>query len=113
LRAAHAALRDIKRLERGHLKIGDVLSDIQEEYEAMIRRDEEELSSMEIDREQLRKEEIKGARRQLLLTERKHVLDSFHQGMLSQRVYEKLLEDVDARLLQLETEGGQEGEKES
>ena len=44
------------------------------------------------------------ARRQLLLVERKHLLDSFHQGMLSQRVYERLLEDVDARLLRLETD---------
>jgi CPA1 family monovalent cation:H+ antiporter len=113
LRAAHAALRDIERLERGHLKIGDVLADIQEEYEAMIRRDEEKLRSLEIDWDQLRKEEIEGARRQLLLTERKHLLEAFHQGMLSQRTYERLLEDVDARLLQLETEGVEEDENES
>jgi len=113
LQAAHAALRDIERLERGHLKTGGVLPDIQEEYEAMIRRDEEELSSLEIDWDQLRKEEIEGARRQLLLTERKHLLEAFHQGMLSQRVYEKLLEDVDARLLQLETGGDEEDEEES
>jgi CPA1 family monovalent cation:H+ antiporter len=111
LRAAHAALRDIERLERGHLNTGGVLSDIQEEYEAMIRRDEQELGSLEIDLEQLRKEEMEGARRQLLLTERKHLMEAFHQGMLNQRVYEKLLEDVDARLLQLETGGGDQTEK--
>jgi hypothetical protein len=111
LRAAHAALRDIKRLKRGHLKSGGVLFDIQEEYEAMIRGYEEELNSLEIDREGLRKEEIKGARRQLLLTERKHLLDSFHQGMLGRRVYERLLEDVDARLLGLEADGGDQEKK--
>jgi predicted transcriptional regulator len=44
----------------------------------------------------------------LLLTERKHLLEAFHQGMLSQRTYEMLLEDVDARLLRLETENGKE-----
>jgi hypothetical protein len=77
----------------------------------MIRRDEQELGSLEIDLEQLRKEEMEGARRQLLLTERKHLMEAFHQGMLNQRVYEKLLEDVDARLLQLETGGGDQTEK--
>jgi hypothetical protein len=46
------------------------------------------------------------ARRQLLLVERKHLLEAFHQRMLSQRVHERLLEDVDARLLQLETDEG-------
>jgi CPA1 family monovalent cation:H+ antiporter len=107
LRAAHAALSDIEQLERGRLKNEGVLSDLHEEYEAMIRRHQEELSSLEIDQKQLRREEMENARRQLLLTERKHLLDTFHQGLLSQRVYEKLLEDVDARLLQLETEGSQ------
>jgi CPA1 family monovalent cation:H+ antiporter len=112
LRAAYAALSDIERLERGHLKNKGVLSDLHEEYEAMIRHDEEELDSLEIDRKQLRAEEMENLRRQLLLTERKHLLEAFHQGMLNQRVYEKLLEDVDARLLQLETAGLDDDEKE-
>ena len=81
-----------------------MLSDLQREYETMIQQGEERLNSLRIDREQLRREEMQRARRQLLLVERKHLLDSFHQGMLSQRVYERLLEDVDARLLRLETD---------
>jgi CPA1 family monovalent cation:H+ antiporter len=108
LRAAHAALSDIEQLERGRLKNEGVLSELHEEYEEMIRRDEKELNSLQIDRKQLQREEFESARRQLLLTERKHFLEAFHQGMLRQRVYEKLLEDVDARLLHLETENGEE-----
>jgi CPA1 family monovalent cation:H+ antiporter len=108
LRAAHAALSDIEQLERGRLKNEGVLSGLHEEYEERIRRDEKELNSLHIDRKQLQKEEIESARRQLLLTERKHLLEAFHQGMLSQRAYEMLLEDVDARLLRLETENGDE-----
>jgi CPA1 family monovalent cation:H+ antiporter len=108
LRAAHAALSDIEQLERGRFKDEGVLSELQKEYEVMIRRDEEALGSMKIDRKQLRMEELQRARRQLLLTERKHLLEAFHQGMLSQRAYDRLLEDVDARLLQLETGGDEE-----
>jgi CPA1 family monovalent cation:H+ antiporter len=105
LRAANAALTDIERLGRGRLKDDGVLSELQREYETMIQRGEERLGSLRIDRNQLRREEIQRARRELLLVERNHLLDSFHRGMLSQRVYERLLEDVDARLLQLETAG--------
>jgi hypothetical protein len=112
LRAANAALADLEQLGRGRLKHDGVLSDLQQEYETMIQQGEERLGSLRIDREQLRKEEMERARRQLLLVERKHLLEAFHQGMLSQRVYEKLLEDVDARLLHLETGGGVEEEEE-
>jgi hypothetical protein len=31
------------------------------------------------------------------------VIDSFRQGVLSQEIYEKLLADIDARLLRLES----------
>jgi CPA1 family monovalent cation:H+ antiporter len=112
LRAANAALADLERLGRGRLKHDGVLSDLQQEYETMIQQGEERLGSLRIDREQLRREEMERARRQLLLVERKHLLEAFHQGMLSQRVYEKLLEDVDARLLHLETGGGVKEEEE-
>jgi hypothetical protein len=36
-------------------------------------------------------------------TETNHVIDSFRQGVLSQEIYEKLLADIDARLLWLES----------
>ncbi len=105
LRAANAALTDIEQLNRRSSEEQSVISSIREEYEAMIRRDEEELASLRVDWEELRKEEMQRARRRLLLTERTYLLEAFHQGMLSQRVYEKLIGDVDARLLRLETEG--------
>lgn len=108
LRAANAALADIERLGRSSTKDGAVLSDLKAEYETMIQRSEEEIGSLSIDREQLHKEEMQRARRQMLLVERNHLLEAFHEGLLSQEVYEKLIEDVDARLLEMETEGGEE-----
>jgi CPA1 family monovalent cation:H+ antiporter len=104
LKATHAVLAEMEQLGANRLKDDGVLSDLQQEYESMVRRGKEELGSLQIDREQLRKEEVQLARRQWLLVERRHVLDEFHQGLLSQDVYEKLLEDIDARLLQAETE---------
>jgi len=45
----------------------------------------------------------------LSLTEKNQVVDSFRQGALSQEVHEKLLADIDARLLRLESDQGEEG----
>ena len=104
LKAANAVLADIEQLGRGRLKDDSVLSDVEREYETVIQSGKEQLGSLDIDLEQLRKEEVQRARRQWLLVERKHVLEEFHQGMLSQQVYQKLLEDIDARLLHLETD---------
>jgi CPA1 family monovalent cation:H+ antiporter len=110
LRAASAALTGLEQLGPGGPREGSVLAALRQEYEDMIRDGEEEMGSLRIDREQLRKEEMQRARRQLLLVERKHLLESFHQGLLSQRIYERLLEDVDARLLELETGDGRDDE---
>ena len=42
--------------------------------------------------------------RHLLSVEKRTVIDSFHRGLHSQVVQEKLLADIDARLLRLESE---------
>jgi hypothetical protein len=43
------------------------------------------------------------ARRHLLLVDKGVGIDAFHRGHLSQAVQEKLLADIDARLLRLES----------
>jgi hypothetical protein len=43
------------------------------------------------------------ARRHLLVAENEEIIGAFHQGVLSQTVYEKLLADIHARLLNLES----------
>ena len=104
LRAAGAALTDIEHLNRGRLKEEGVLSSLKEEYETMIRDGEKHLNSLRVDHEELKREEMQRARRELILAEKKHIIESFHQGMLSQRVYEKLIDEADTRLLKMETE---------
>jgi hypothetical protein len=67
---------------------------------------------LEIDRTAIVAQESQWARRHLVLTEKNHVIDYFRQGIPSQEIYEKLLADVAACLLQLESgEGEQTSEK--
>jgi hypothetical protein len=59
---------------------------------------------MEPNLDQLMDQESRWARRHLLLVEKNRIIDAFQEGRLSQHVYEKLLADIDARLLAVETQ---------
>ena len=52
---------------------------------------------------QLQAEELQWAGRHLQSVEKDAVIDAFRRGLLSQAVQEKLLADIDAQLLQLES----------
>jgi hypothetical protein len=43
-------------------------------------------------------------RRHLLLVEKRRVIETFHEGRMDHEIDEKLLGDIDARLLKVETE---------
>jgi len=58
---------------------------------------------LDLDRAAIAAQESQWARRHLLLTEKNYVIDSFRQGIVDQEIYEKLLADIDARLLRLES----------
>jgi hypothetical protein len=76
---------------------------LRQEYEARIAQDEENISALRLEAEQLRGDELQWARRHLLQVEKDQVMGAFHHGALSQGIYERLLADIDARLLQLES----------
>jgi len=58
--------------------------------------------------------EAQWARRHLLLVEKGVAIDAFHHEVLSQAVQEKLLADIDAQLLRLESgETDESNEQES
>jgi Na+:H+ antiporter len=103
LQAAHAALEEIDRMSHIHFTNRDVLTSLRHEYEQKIESDSAALKELHLERQQLHAEEVQWARRHLLLVEKGVVLDAFHHGVVSQAVQEKLLADIDAQLLRLET----------
>jgi Na+:H+ antiporter len=103
LQAARAALEELGRMSRVHFTQSEVLVDLRREYEQNAEHDRAKLDELRIEKQELHQEELQWARRHLLLVEKDEVIDAFHQGVLSQTVYEKLLADIDARLLSLES----------
>ena len=103
LQAANAALEELERMSQVHFSHKGVRAQLKEDYQKRIKKENAHMSELELDREAIAIEESRWAKRHLLLTEKNHVIDSFRQGILSQEVYEKLLADIDARLLRLES----------
>jgi CPA1 family monovalent cation:H+ antiporter len=103
LQAAHAALEELDRMSHVHFTNPYVLAGLRREYEQKVEHDRAELDELHIERQQLHAEELQWARRHLLLVEKGVVIDGFHRGLLSQAVQEKLLADIDAQLLRLES----------
>lgn len=103
LQSAHAALEELDRMSHVHFTSRVVLASLRREYEQKVERDSAALDGLHLERQQLHAEELQWARRHLLLVEKGVVIDAFHRGLLSHAVHEKLLADIDAQLLRLES----------
>jgi CPA1 family monovalent cation:H+ antiporter len=103
LQAAHAALEEIDRMSHAYFTNPEVLVSLRREYEQKVERDNAALVEFHVERQELHAEEVQWARRHLLLVEKGVVIDAFHHGVLTQTVQEKLLADIDAQLLRLES----------
>jgi CPA1 family monovalent cation:H+ antiporter len=102
IQASHAALTELDHMPQ---RLGDTrtIAALRQEYEARIAQDEAHISALHLDAEQLRHEDIQWVRRHLLQVEKDQVMGAFHRGALNQEVYKRLLADIDARLLRVES----------
>jgi len=103
LQAAAAALQELDRMSQMHLAAPPILEALRADYRRIVESTEQELHKLEAGKQRLRDEELYRIRRRLLVTERDQVLQAFHQGALGRASQEKLLADIDARLLNLES----------
>ena len=103
LQAANAAIEELDRMSHVHFTNPDVLAGLRREYEQKVERDRAALEDVHLEGQQLHAEELQWARRHLLLVEKAVVIDAFHHGHISQAVQEKLLADIDAQILRLES----------
>jgi CPA1 family monovalent cation:H+ antiporter len=103
LQAANVALEELERMSHVHFSRDDVRTQLKDEYQKRIGEEQGRIGKLELDRDEIAAQESRWARRHLLLTEKNHAIGSFRQGLLGQEIYEKLLADIDARLLRLES----------
>ncbi len=102
LHVAHAALGQLDEMRRSRFSRNAVLESLQQEYEERAKRAEATMDELRIEQADLREEELLRTRRRLLLAERDQAMETYREGLLSDEVYQVLLADIDARLVQLE-----------
>ncbi len=56
-----------------------------------------------MERRGLREEELRRARRHLLLVEKTRIIEAFRRGALTREAQDRVLADIDARLFELES----------
>jgi CPA1 family monovalent cation:H+ antiporter len=103
LQAANAALVELDHMSHIHFANAEVLSTLRQEYADRVYNAKNKLDELHLEKKQLSYEETRWARRHLILVEKDEVNDAFYKGIISQEIREKLLADIDARLLELES----------
>lgn len=102
IQTANAALAELAEMARRRYAPRSVLTTLQEEYEARVQEAEAETRSLHGEANHLRTDELKNARRHLLLVEKDHLLTAGRRGDLPPDIADALLAEVDARLVRLE-----------
>jgi Na+:H+ antiporter len=104
--ATIGALEEIDRLEGLHTLAPESLQQLRREYRERLDRTRGDIEKLTVERGGLRAEDADRARNHLLLIEKSRILNAYRQGALSPSVYDRLLADIDARILALESMNG-------
>ena len=103
LQAAQAALMELEHMSKIHFASPKLLASLREEYDQRAHLATSKLHELHRKQQEIHAEEALWARRRLLLVEKDQMIGAFRQGVLNHAVYDKLLADVDARLLNVES----------
>lgn len=105
LQTAAAALDELDQLERLHSLPPQSLKRLRDDYRKRVDQAREEIGKLTIEQSRLRSQHLYQARLHLLMVEKNRAAEAYRRGLLSQNVHERLLADIDARILELESNG--------
>jgi Na+:H+ antiporter len=103
LKATQTVLTELDAMSRAGALERPVVESLRRDYEARLAEAEAGLGDLHAERAELQQDELRLARRRLLMTEREQALEAFHEGLLGREAYDRLVGDVDQRLLALES----------
>lgn len=106
LQAAFAAVEEIGQMEKFHSVSPDSLGALRKEYQQRIDDVREEIAKLPTEQLNLRDQEIEKTRGHLLLIEKNRIMEAYLRGDISSAVHDRLLADVDAKMLELESKSG-------
>ncbi len=102
LHVVQVALRELDQMVESGQADRATLETLRHEYEQRQERLQEELIRLRAERGNLPREDLLRARRHLLMVEKSEALDASREGLLGNEAYERLIADIDGRLLALD-----------
>lgn len=103
LNAAQTVLGELDAMGRAGAVERPVIETLRQEYEMRVTEAEARLRDLHVEQSDLRRNELRLGRRQLLMVEREQVLEALHEGLLGREAYDRLLADIDRRLVGLDS----------
>ena len=100
---AIAAFEEIERLERLRSLAPDAAQQLKQEYQQRIEKIRDEIVKLRVERGHLYAQDVHRVRHHLLLVEKNRVVEAYQQGLLSSAAYDNLRANIDARILELES----------
>ncbi len=107
LEAARAGLAELDHMSPLRFRDSTAIAHLRKDYENRVQNSEEELLHLRLEYQHFEEEEAMLARRQVLLAEKRRIIEAFHQGLFDREVYEQLMADTDVRLMELDGSGGE------
>jgi CPA1 family monovalent cation:H+ antiporter len=106
LEAARSGLTELDQMSPLRFRDSEAVAALRKDYVDRVRNAEQELLQLRREHRHFQEEEASSAARQVLLAEKRRLIEAFHQGLFGREVYERLLAEIDARLWGLESGGG-------
>ncbi len=103
LETASQALAELAQMAATRRVSAEVADEVRVGYDARVRQAKEAIDALRLERLEVRDEEVHRTRRHLLLSERTHLREALHSGLIGEEPYAALAADVDARLVELES----------
>ena len=101
---AASVLAEIEGLKVNHFVPGEAVDTVEAEYRERAEQADQALQRMDIDTALLRRRQTKEIRRRMLLFERTQLIESRRLGTMNDDTFNRLLGDIDARLLEIDTD---------
>jgi len=109
LQIVAAALEEVERLGQFHSLAPEAVQRLKVEYQQRVERTREAIGKLTAERERLQAEDVYQARHHLLMVEKDRLAEVYRRGLVSPAVHDRLLADIDARILQLESKADIDG----
>jgi len=99
---ANATLEDLDHMAQAHFTDPELLGALRDEYQGRIESMRSEMRAVHGSEDSVREEELRRSRRRLLLAEKQHLIEAFHEGTIDPENYQILQSEIDERIVRLD-----------